>query len=247
MRSLAFITLALSACTPTPSNITGPPQLPSPGAKPPIFAKYDPAGDSEMAPTWTRRFDLSGVSFDQRQTATLISRRHVVMAQHFVRKRGDQVIFHDRSGKRIARTLIDLKPVWGDVAVGLLDSDVPASLRIYPLPTPSTEYRKLIGRIAVVTNQHRGLFFHEVQGAANGSLSLRHDLQERHGYYVNLVSGDSGNPSFLLVNGELVLIETHTFGGGGGGPYYGWPELQQKLQQRMDELAPGYRLKLRRL
>lgn len=208
---------------------------------------YDPAGDARLADGWVRNYDFSGVSFDQKMTATLVTRRHVVMANHYKRSAGDDVIFHDRTGRRVARKLTAVRHVFGDVAVGVLNADVPASLRIYPLPHPSTQPDQLTGQIAVVTNQHRMVFFHEISFVGIGRLRLNQDTQERHGWNVRIVKGDSGNPSFFLANGELILIETHTHGGFGSGPYYGWPDLQTRLQETIDALTPGYTLRYRRL
>ena len=36
-------------------------------------------------------------------------------------------------------------------------------------------------------------------------------------FHENKISGDSGNPAFLIVNGELVLVTVWTYGGAGGG------------------------------
>lgn len=196
---------------------------------------------------WSRNFDMSGVSFDQRMTATLVTRRHVVMAKHYKRKPGALVIFHNRYGKRLERKLVAVKPVAGDIAVGLLDSDVPADFKVYPLPTPREDYSHLVGRTAVVTDQHRRIYFHNVNFANKYAMGFRHQEPKQNGWGKKLVGGDSGNPSFLISGNELVLVETHTSGGAGSGPFYGGAEVQEKLQAVIDELAPGYRLKRRAL
>ena len=55
-----------------------------------------------------------------------------------------------------------------------------------------------------------------------------------------IVSGDSGNPVFLLVGKEPVLVYCLHTGGGGGGPAV--HALRIAIQAAMDALAPGYRL-----
>ena len=218
----------------------GDPVLPKPGGDPNIFRLYSRVGDSKIAAGWPSRMDMSGVSFDQRQSATLISRRHVVMAAHYQRKIGAKVIFHDRRGKFLERTLIQRARVLGDVAVGLLDRPVPPGYRTYPLPSPTTDPASLIGLPVIVTDQNHRLFFHKVHRVSTVGISFIHDVEDKHGWGKNLVSGDSGNPSFLIAGGELVLLETHTSGGAGAGPYYGSATMQEKLREVMTEMDPAF-------
>jgi hypothetical protein len=241
------LSLILVSCSQKILGPLGNPVLPPPGGSPNIFKRYSAEKDAEMMGGWSRNFDMSGVSFNERMTLTLVTRRHVVMASHYRRKAGTKVIFHNRMGKRIKRTLVQVTGVAGDVAVGVLDSDVPRDLKVYPLPAPREDYSSLVGRTAVVTDQNRRIFFHEIKRVSPTSIGLLYQDPTRHGWGKKLVKGDSGNPSFLISGGELVLIETHTFGGGGSGPFYGSPAIQEKLSAAIDRLAPGYRLRLKSL
>jgi len=247
-QTLLFISILMMACSQSEKAVpAGPPQLPPPGGSPNLFKEYSAEGDSVLAKSWARNFDMSGVSFNQKQTCTLVTRRHVVMAKHYQRAIGSRVIFHDRNGKRLERTLISRKAVIGDVAVGLLNEDVPAGYKIYALPAPKEDFSNLIGRTAAITDQNRRLFFHRIGIVRANLISFRHEEPKRHGWGKKLVSGDSGNPSFLISGNELVLIETHSGGGPGVGPFYGSPELQEKLQIAINELAPGYSLRKKNL
>jgi hypothetical protein len=169
------------------------------------------------------------------------------MASHYRRKPGAKVVFHNRMGKRIERTLVDVIEVVGDVAVGLLDLDVPPDLKVYTLPTLRKDSLLLKGTTAVVTDQNRRIFFHEIERAGSTSITFRHPKVAKHGWGKNLVKGDSGNPSFFISEDELVLIETHTSGGAGSGPFYGSPLIQEKLSAAITTLAPGYALRLKSL
>ncbi len=200
-----------------------------------------------MMPGWARNFDMSGVSFNQKMTATLVTRKHIVMAGHYLRKPGDKVIFHDRHGKRLERTLVKTKRLKYDVGVGLLDRDVPATHRIYPLPKTRQDFSNIVGRTAAVTDQNRRIFFHEISRVNQFTTGFQHPKPILHGHSKKLVSGDSGNPSFLISGNELVLIETHTFGGSGSGPFYGGTVIQKNLQAAITEMAPGYLLKFKAL
>ena len=200
-----------------------------------------------MMTGWSRSFDMSGVSFNEKMTLTLVTRRHVIMASHYRRKPGDKVVFHNRMGMRVERTLVGVIGVVGDVAVGLLDSDVPPDLKVYALPAPREDFSLLKGTTAAVTGQNRRIFFHEIDRVGSTSIAFRHPKVTKHGWGKNLVKGDSGNPSFFISKGELVLIETHTSGGAGSGPFYGSPLIQKKLSAASTTLAPGYQLRLKSL
>ena len=239
-----FVVVSCSSKNPaTPSSLSLPPL----GGSPNIFKRYSIKGDAEMMDGWARNFDMSGVSFNEKMTLTLVTRRHVIMASHYRRKPGAKVVFHNRMGKRIERTLVDVIEVVGDVAVGLLDLDVPPDLKVYALPTLRKDSLLLKGTTAVVTDQNRRIFFHEIERAGSTSITFRHPQVAKHGWGKNLVKGDSGNPSFFIDEDELVLIETHTSGGAGSGPFYGSPLIQEKLSAAITTLAPGYALRLKSL
>ncbi len=233
-------TLFLLSCS-TPSATD--PILPKKGASPNIFRHYQREDDSKMASGWVRGMDMSGVAFDKRQTATLVSRRHAVMADHFKRGVGQRVVFHDRNGKRLERKLIEVRKVKADVAVGLLDQPVLSNYKVYPLPRIADPER-IVGRPVMVTDQNRRLFFHKVQRTSQWRIAFEYDKEDRHGWGKRLISGDSGNPSFLIMGKELVLVETHSTGNAGAGPFYGSPIIQEILRKVMAEMDPTHTFRL---
>lgn len=237
--AVSLVLLAWMVCSCAKPMMTDP-VLPGQGGDPDIFRMYSRVGDSKMAPGWPSGMDMSGVSFNEKMTATLISRRHVVMAAHYIRKEGDKVIFHDRQGKYLERTLIKVAKVHADIAVGLLDRPMPPEYRSYPLPAASTDSSRLIGRPVVVTDQNRRIFFHKVRSVSSFAISFAHDVEDKHGWGKKLIAGDSGNPSFLIVGRKLVLLETHSSGGAGAGPYYGSAINQEKLRAAMALMDPNY-------
>lgn len=221
----------------------GGPVLPGPKEAPEIFETYHADRNSTMAGGWVAGMDMSGVAFDQVKTATLITRRHVVMAKHFSRGAAEAVIFHDRGGRRLERKLIGFAPAAGDVMVGLLDEPVPAGYRSYALPAIGGDAAALIGRPVIVSDQKRRLFIHEIERVGGGGIGFRPDMNEKHGWAKNLVVGDSGNPSFVIAGGELVLVETHTTGGSGAGPYYGDAVVQASVKAAVAKLDPAYSIR----
>ena len=205
---------------------------------PGIFKKYNAQGDSVMNTTWTRKFDASGISFDKTQTCTLVTKQHVVMAAHYKRKVPSSVVFHDRSGKRLERILVAARNVHGDCAVGLLNEPVPAGYKVYPLLAPDSDLaERLKGEFVLVTDQKKRLFVHEVASVSSDRISFRFEAEKKIGYGKMLVSGDSGNPSFIMVDGEPTLIETHHTGGAGAGPFYGSAVLIEKLKKQIAALG----------
>lgn len=239
LRLSGFLALGLLASC-SQELTPGDPVLPPPKGNPEIFRMYRRDGDSLKSRGWSNGMDLSGVSFDRRETATLVSQRHVVMAAHFQRPVGGKVIFHDRRGKFLERTLIQCRNVYGDVAVGLLNQPVPAAYRAYPLPAVVDDPTPLIGRPVMVTDQNRRLFFHKVRLVNRVMIAFEHDVADTHGWGKELIKGDSGNPSFLIDGQELVLVETHTRGGPGAGPFYGSAIVQEKLRKVMAEMDSRY-------
>jgi hypothetical protein len=94
------------------------------------------------------------------------------------------------------------------------------------------------GTPVIVSDQTKTLSVHQVEAVTGGMIRLGYIPGLNPIYQRNLIVGDSGNPSFLLKNGELVLLETHTTGGPGAGPFYGDPAVQAAIRRAMAELTP---------
>lgn len=163
---------------------------------PHIFRQYNAESNSTLNHSWTSKIDTSGVSFNDKHTCTLITKRHVVMAKHYTRSMNTPVIFHDRNGKRVVRKLISIKPAYGDVAVGLLDKPVPSSLRIYPMPAPmANAHQRLVNKLVIVSNQFKQLHIHQIAMVANSRITFKFPEASHIGQGIKIISGDSGNPS----------------------------------------------------
>ncbi|MGB1131116.1 MAG: hypothetical protein ACPG4K_13780, partial [Haloferula sp.] len=211
-----------------------------------LFKNYSVSGPVSWNQAWPWKLDLSGVAWDRANTATAITPRHVVMASHFIRAEGEAVVFHDRKGRRHERTMEKVihfkeRDARGDVAIGLLDRPLPVSIRSYPLPKPRTDYgESLTGAVVLITEQKRQLFFHQITSVNQSSIRFGFDKRVAKERRKHLIVGDSGHPSFLLSKGELVLIETHTTGGGGAGPFLGSSQNVAKVQELVEELDPAF-------
>lgn len=216
--------------------------LPKKAGKNWVFDGYinQRAGDVAWSSFWTKRVDFTGVAWDTPRTMTLITPRHVVMAKHYPRKPGELVRLHDSSGREVQRVLMGLVKLDGahDVAVGILSEPVPPGIRHYKLLAPADDLaEKLSGTLALVTDSERKVHVHECGTMPPNQVRFRYPRSLPKGFYEDLIKGDSGNPSFVLVRGEPVLLETHTSGGAGAGPFYGSAEVQAGISAAIAQLA----------
>ena len=219
-----------------------------------LFTNYRPSTTSNWNRGWTRNLDFTGVSWTKKQAGTAITPRHIVFAAHFILKPGTPITFHARSGNVHRRKVVKLisfrgqkapKEYRSDIAVALLDSPLPPSIKTYRLLPPRTDYsHTLVGSPVIVTEQGRRAFIHEIRGLhSSKTISFTKNKNVPEKLYKSLIKGDSGHPSFLLVGGELVLVETHTGGGPGSGPFYSSPPLFKALEKAVADLDPRYKIK----
>lgn len=213
--------------------------------EPEIFSSYSPSGPVRWARNFTLRLDFTGVAWDDSRTATLVSPRHVVMAAHYQRPAGSKLSFHDRRGNLHTCTLIAIEKVSGaDISVGLLDAPLPESVSYYRLLPPSPSNLGLTGCLAVVTDHSRRAHIHPIDLISGNNIAFGRPAPGRipPQLFKPVIKGDSGNPSFLIVGGEMVLIETHSTGGSGAGPFYSEPANFAAINAAMSKLGGGHQL-----
>ena len=122
----------------------------------------------------------------------------------------------------------------GDIAVARLNLPLPPEVKFYRLADTGDAS---ISRPVIVSDQTNTLSVHQIDAVSGGVVRLGFVPGLNPLYRRNLIVGDSGNPSFLWKNGELVLLETHTTGGPGAGPFYGDPQVQAAVRAAMAELG----------
>lgn len=234
--ALAFVSCAgpsgPAASGPVAADLAFLPAKPQKGS---VFTFYNHHGPAARSGNWTSAFDLTGVSWNDPRTATAISRRHVVMAAHFIRPTDVPLVFHDRSGGRHVRKLTQVHTLGGvgDIAVGRLDEPLPAGVAHYALASPQDATPR---RLALVTDQNMTVSLHRVGQVSGGRVMLGYDPAIPKTYWRNLVVGDSGNPAFVTDGGRLKLLTTFTTGGPGTGPFYGDPAVAAAVQSAMARL-----------
>lgn len=163
-----------------------------------------------------------------RRAGTLITPRHIIFAAHYQISNGATIRFIDPENNVVTRTMThkrvhpDYSPYFPDLVVGILDSDVPADIlpcKVLPdnwqtyLPTS-------IDRIPCLTlDQEEKALITDGYNLSSSYTSFRAPLADsaRSDFYESKIVGDSGNPAFLIISGELVLLTVWTYGGAGSG------------------------------
>ena len=198
---------------------------------------------------WLKDVDFSCASpwSDESGTVragTLISKRHVIFAKHFPLWKGVRIVFVDGAGEvcpcRVAATKALEKC---DIMIGLLDYEVTPN--IHPAKILPEDYEKYIGDgkgLPIVTfNQREQVLLSECRGITSNSVSnIATTNASWKALGGKIVTGDSGNPAFLLIGNKPILLYCLTSGGVGHGSSVF--RFRKEIQKAMDELCPGYKL-----
>ena len=205
--------------------------------------------------SWLSDVDLSSMGvwseqnpFNQRAPVA-VSRNHVMMSTHWPVGVGKNLWFVDRNGCVVSNEIDAIRNVTisgcsareVDVCVGLLKYPLPETVSIASV-FPATICDKLgdgMGLPVIQINQEK-----EARVAEVVSLELqrtRHvcytsDVQPwRIGFAKAVRSGDSGSPTFALVDDRIVLLGLHH--STASDPAY-WAMIDE-IQSAMDYLSPG--------
>ena len=217
-----------------------------------LFRRKDDVGAIWSAAALTA-LDLSGVAWGPGAMATLITDRHVIASAHVIGPVGNHVTFYTREGwpiRRVVTAKAELRrdPQAGaplDTVVARLDAPVPSGVQVYPLaaaPEGGVE-RLAAARMPVIVTYRNGrigigtLFGTRGAGARVSYAEGHLGLGPLEGLTRRARGGDSGHPSFLLVNGELLLFSHyHTNELAGAGPAYAEPSVRDAITEAIRRL-----------
>lgn len=220
------------------------------------------SGTTRNPNVWTGDLDLTGVAYGNsmpgspRRGATLISPRHVVMATHYAVSVGQTISFVTAGGTVVTRTLSAIQdvvagsaPTSRDARIGRLDSDVPGTITWYEImPADWQDYLTLYpnSNLPVIAfdqqrkalqrwRQHYPYPANDPgqQAVYNAILAYHTEADQAS---EAIVTGDSGQPLFHPVNGELVLLGCHTW----DRSCYLASQIKTEIDAAMTSLGGGY-------
>ena len=147
-------------------------------------------------------------------SVTMISPRHCIYAKHMHEAPGRfMAAFLDTNNVIYWRTNMENIFITNDISVGILDSDLPASVGYLPmlpanfatyLPTNSSGLVQGIGR-----NQAVSMFAEPIaltSPVVSWNVNNTAPFGVSTNWNVNIVGGDSSNPVMFLVKNQLVLV-----------------------------------------
>lgn len=159
-----------------------------------------------------------------RKAGALVTPRHVIGAAHYEYNVGNTIRFVSQDGVVHGRTIAgkarhpDYTPYFPDLTIYALNSDLPETITPCKLmPANWNDY--LVNNFQ---NRPPALGLDQEEKALiidfnKGGSFLTPADSNRLIFHEDKITGDSGNPAFLIVNGELVLVTVWTYGGAGRG------------------------------
>lgn len=255
----AYDSLRYMATTGIDLRISG---LSATAAKP-IFSAQDHVTATYVRNTgcWAYNIDLTPISpwnsaGANYQAGTLVSPKHVMFAAHYAVPAGTTIRFVDSGNVVTTRTITGITTLptytsyYPDCTIGGLDSDVPAGISFATI-LPSTYTGYLPGGVSriptIATDYEEKALVTDLSTMTMGSgmygAMVAYQVpidSKRVQFYEDKIGGDSGNPSFIVVNGKLVLLNVWTFGGPGGGTNITY--WKNDLNTIMTNLGGGYTL-----
>lgn len=197
---------------------------------------------------WLKGVDFSCVSpwndsFGRVRAGTAISRRHIVFANHFPLTKDVRISFVGEDGEVCPCSVDAVKQIGKtDIAIGLLNAELTPNIKPAKLLPPdfARDIGDGVGLPVVTFNQQEKVFLTELtrlDGYVHSAVSTN---AVRAAFRERIIVGDSGDPVFLLLGDEPVLLCCLQSGGCGAGPAL--HQYCPQIQKAMDDLAPGYRL-----
>lgn len=244
----------------------------NPTTSKPIFSTIDHSNSVYIRNTncWCYDIDLTGVSVwnsteGGKMAGTLISPRHIIMSAHYQINTGSTLRFVTNNNTVITRTLSnklthpDYFPIYPDITIGLLDSDLPSSIK--PIKIFSTS--DFVAKTGPIQNANgpiskrfpalcmdfekraivkdwvgKGQVFIPGNPIYSASLFFSPTNPTRLSFDENIVFGDSGSPSFFIMNKELALITLWTTSNNGT-----WTSDHiDAINTMMNTLGGGYQI-----
>ena len=222
-----------------------------------LYSNYSLAGviDGLVVNTnsWAYDIDLTCSSpwngwHNRFEAGVMLTKRHALFARHYLFQFGPgdrKLYFRTRDGGCYQATVVSTNASQQtDLVVVLLDQDVPDVVSVAKI-LPA-DYRQYISNgkglpILTFDQQEKALVHDIAQISSDGkNLVAAYPVKsDRYAQTEAIVSGDSGNPRFLILDNDPVLVSTITGppNAPASGPFVtGWKD---ELQGLIDELSLG--------
>ena len=208
---------------------------------------------------WASGLDTSCASiwnspYGRLRAGTLISERHMLFANHYPPLIGGNVYFLGTDGNVYSNTIVSTSRVeQTDILIALLSTNMPTAVTPAALlPRNYGEYINAGTRLPVMQFdfEEKGLICELALPLASYATTGEPLFGTQSGFYEPTIVGDSGDPVFLIIGNQPVLLGAlHTgyrpLGNdrfeGGGSPFITYYASQ--IQAVMDSLCEGYTLR----
>ena len=216
----------------------------------PIYSTQDHATPAYVRNVncWAADLDLTCISpwnstGGITRAGTLISPRHLVWANHYSIPNGATIRFVDASNNVVTRTVVNSQRIGtSDLRVGVLDSDVTGCGFAKALPDDWANYLPNNGAKipCLALDQQEKAIVTDLYAIVSDIYTMFQVPTDatRLEFYEKLISGDSGNPAFLVIDGELVILTVWTWGGPGLG--FSVTAYKAAIEAAMVALGGGY-------
>jgi hypothetical protein len=207
--------------------------------------------DLACVAAWHSPLDQYDNNTNQRRGGTLVSPRHLLYANHYQIPHGTQVRFVTKDNTVITRVVSNSLTITGtDLHIGVLDADVPTNFIGFAkvLPAGYTNYfpTSLNSIPTLCLNQQQQALVTDILSLSPAVTNaawlqlIAPTAATRKLFYGDKISGDSGQPCFLILHGELVVLTVFTGGGAGSGQFVA--SYTGPINATMQTLGGGYKL-----
>lgn len=190
---------------------------------------------------WAKDLDLTCISpwnsyGNKFRAGTAISKFHVVFASHYPLPVNTIIRFITNNNDIVERKIIKIQKVFNtDITIALLDQKLPDSITPAKF-LPKNWKNYLSTKHHVMADLDTGVLTKPVpalcldydekaninmftSAVGNKEIGCGKATGNLEAFSEQIITGDSGNPCFIIIDDKLVLLTTWNFGGYGSGPF----------------------------
>lgn len=214
---------------------------------------------SQNTNCWAADLDLSSCSVwtslgKSHPTGTLITPSHILSATHYPVLPGTALTFISKKGDKLIRKVVAVKQLpiqrgdYPDLMVGLLDEVISPDF-ITPACILPSDYKQVLGNgeclPCIWLSQHKEAKLGDVALLDGSSVvTFQPKDKDRKRFYKRIEYYDSGNPVYMIIQGQTVVLTVWTRGSDHG-VGTSIADFATDLNRLIEELSPcgGFRLR----